>query len=215
MGRFNRFWPVRSESQKRQRENAKKFKFLRRLRSKKQILQTVKAEKVLHRIPKRCTAKIPCAKKIKKSRADETGRTIKKISAPPDTSARKRPDSQKKTARADCCADVTGQQKKILLRGLTQLCGCDRSAQKRAPWHYCSAVTGQPKKNLRALTLQRGCDRTTQKKILHGLTLLRGWKRYCATEKSCSGQTCADRPALTGQRPVQPVLARMVLVKSG
>jgi hypothetical protein len=35
-------------------------------------------------------------------------------------------------------------------------------------------VTGQPKKNLRALTLQRGCDRTTQKKILHGLTLLRG-----------------------------------------
>jgi hypothetical protein len=87
---------VRSESQKRQRENAKKFKFLTRLRSKKQILQTVKAEKVLHRIPKRCTAKIPCAKKIKKSRADETGRTIKKISAPPDTSARSDRTAKKK-----------------------------------------------------------------------------------------------------------------------
>jgi hypothetical protein len=52
---------------------------------------------------------------------------------------------------------VTGQLKK-LLRGLTLLCGCDRTA----------------KKNLRALTLLLGCDRTAQKKILHGLTLLRG-----------------------------------------
>jgi hypothetical protein len=40
-----------------QRENAKKFKFLTQLRSKKQILQTVKAEKVLHRFLKRCSKK--------------------------------------------------------------------------------------------------------------------------------------------------------------
>jgi hypothetical protein len=32
-----------------------------------------------------------------------------------------------------------------------------------------------------------------KKKILHGLTLLRGRKRHYTTEKSCSGQTCADR----------------------
>jgi hypothetical protein len=150
------------------------------------------------------------------------------------TAARMRPDSQKKiaalrgcdrTARKDFCApwhfcaEATGQQKKILLRGLTQLSGCDRSAQKlRALTLLLGCDRTTHKKNLRALTLQHGCDRTTQKKILHGL--LRDWK-------SCSWQTCTDRPARTYLRwpvrdrfnrssiPVQPVLVRMVLVKSG
>jgi hypothetical protein len=85
--------------------------------------------------------------KIKKSRADETGRTIKKILRRLTLLRGCDRTAKKNAVRADCCADKTGQQKKILLRGLTQLCGCDRSAQK-----------------LCALTLLLGCDRTAHKK---------------------------------------------------
>jgi hypothetical protein len=72
-------------------------------------------------------------------------------------------------------------------------------------------ATSHPK-NLRALTLQRGCDRTAQKKDSAWLAARQ--KKYCATEKGAAdrpartglrGQTCVDRPVLTGQRPVQPV----------
>jgi hypothetical protein len=44
-------------------------------------------------------------------------------------------------------------------------------------------------------------------KILHGMLrgkkILRDWKKLQQTD--LRGQACVDRPALTGQRPVQPV----------
>jgi hypothetical protein len=110
------------------------------------------------------------------------------------TAARIRPDSKRKFCCAGwhSCADATGQPKNC------------------APWHCCSAVTGQPIKNLRALTLQRGCDRTAQKKgyawpdaAARLKKILRDWKKLQRTD--LRGQACADRPALTGQSPVQPV----------
>jgi hypothetical protein len=54
-----------------------------------------------------------------------------------------------------------------------------------------------------------GCDRSKRKKIMHGM--LRGkTKKNTARLKKLQltdlrGQACADRTALTGQRPVQPV----------
>jgi hypothetical protein len=122
MGQFNCFGPVRSESQKRQRENAKQFKFL-----------TQDSEKVYCRDSMR-------HKKSKRFYADETGRQKKKLRG-----------EKKISTRADCCADATGQPKKI-----------------------CCAATMRPdskRKFLQRPALERGCDRT--KTILHGaLTLL-------------------------------------------
>jgi hypothetical protein len=129
---------------------------------------------------------------------------------------------------------ATGQAKRQFLRALQLMTGCDRASQQKklraltlsvavtgqkkdSAWHpdiACSAVTGQPQKknNLRALRV----DATGQKE-----------KDSARLKKNCSWQTCADRPAWTDLRwpvrdrfnrssmPVQPVLARMVLVKSG
>jgi hypothetical protein len=70
-------------------------------------------------------------------------------------------------------------------------------------------VTGQPQiKNLRAQQLSDATDQE-EKKILHGM--LRGkTKKNTARLKKLQltdlrGQACADRTALTGHRPVQPV----------
>jgi hypothetical protein len=112
MGQFNCFGPVRSESQKRQRENAKQFKFL-----------TQDSEKVYCRDSMR-------HKKSKRFYADETGRQKKKLRGEKkflheQTAARMRPDSQKKfvaqrrcdrTAKENFCSAlhlsvaVTGQK---------------------------------------------------------------------------------------------------------
>ena len=64
------------------------------------------------------------------------------------------------------------------------------------------------KKDYARLTLERGCDRTGQKKRFYMACCAA--KKICTTEKELQltdlrGQACADRPALTGQRPVQPV----------
>jgi hypothetical protein len=93
-----------------QRENAKKFKFLTRLRSKKQILQTVKAEKVLRKILKRCSKKWL-------TRPDMA--LIKAAEIPSATK------SQKVLHRCDRTT------KKKIDRGLTLLRGSDRTAQKK------------------------------------------------------------------------------------
>jgi hypothetical protein len=58
MGQFNWFWPVWSESQKQQREDAKNSNFWRM-------------------ILKKCTAEIPCAKKIKTKCLSRWDRTAK------------------------------------------------------------------------------------------------------------------------------------------
>jgi hypothetical protein len=89
-------------------------------------------------------------------------------------------------------------------------------------------ATGSKKYSAR-LTLLLGCDRPEKKIInLHGLLRGKNKDKYCATEKAAAdrpartglrGQTCADRPVRDrfnrSSMPVQPVLTRMVLVKSG
>jgi hypothetical protein len=100
---------VRSECQKRSEGNTKKFKFLTRLRSKKQILQTVKAEKVLHKILKRCSKKWL-------TRPDMA--LIKAVEIPSATKVKR------------CCADVTGRPKKTAARLRKNCC---------ATWHCCAA----------------------------------------------------------------------------
>jgi hypothetical protein len=257
MGQFNCFWPVQSESQKRQRKNAKQFKFLTQDSEKVYCRDSMRHKKSKGSAQMRPDGKRKsCAAKKISARADccadATGQPKKNCCA-----ATMRPDSKRKFCSADrhFCAEATqkkkvaradtdewtatGQAKRKFLRAL-QLTGCDRASQKK----------------LRALTLEHGCDRT-KKKILHGaltllarlwpdspkkksarpapewmrpikkkkdsarLTLERGCdrtgqkKRFCMAccaakksarlKKNCSWQTCADRPALTGQRPVQPV----------
>jgi hypothetical protein len=64
------------------------------------------------------------------------------------------------------------------------------------------------KKDSARLTLERGSDRTGQKKRFCMACYTA--KKICTTEKELQltdlrGQACADRPALTGQRPVQLV----------
>jgi hypothetical protein len=146
------------------------------------------------------------------------------------TAARMRPDSQKKiaalrgcdrTAQKDFCvpwhfcAEATGQQKKILLRGLTFLRGGDRTAKENFAARADTAERMRPvsPKKISAhltLTLLLGCDRTTPKKdsawpdaAARLKKILRDWKKL--QRRDLRGQACADRAALTGQRPVQPV----------
>jgi hypothetical protein len=122
----------------------KKFKFLTRLRSKKQILQTVKAEKVLHRFLKSCSkkwltrpdmalikaAEIPSAIKVKRCCADVTGRPKKellrgwkKTAARPDTAARLkkllRTDLRLTDLRGQTCADRARPVQPVLNTGST------------------------------------------------------------------------------------------------
>jgi hypothetical protein len=233
MGQFNCFWPVRSESQKQQRENAKKI----------QISDAWFWKGVLQRFH------VP--QKVKKFCADETRQQKKKLCGQKkiilreQTAARMRPDSKKNNSTlADCCPEATGQAKR---KNFCAPYRPDTSARKWpdknfffsccASWQSCADATGQ--KKTRALTLlarlwpdspkkicapcmqMSGCDRS-KKKDSARLTLLRdcdrsakknnksAWlaarqKKSARLKKGCSWQTCADRPALTDQRPVQPV----------
>jgi hypothetical protein len=97
--------------------------------------------------------------------------------------------------------------------------------QKKCAPSSSSNATGQDK-SLRPLTLERACDRAKRKDYAW-LAARKKQKKILRDWKSCSWQTCADRPARTdllwpvrdrfnrSSMPVQPVLARMVLVKSG
>jgi hypothetical protein len=147
------------------------------------------------------------------------------------TAARRRPDRPKenKFLRAlppwYFCAEVTGQKNKFfLLRGQTKLSG---QRPVRSTENFCAPcscwpdATGQANKKLRGLTrlVQKRpvtkkfavravkAERTATGQASARLTLLRGKKQRQILHdwKSCSWQACADRPALTGQRPVQPV----------
>jgi hypothetical protein len=111
----------------------------------------------------------------------------KKIFLREQTAARRRPDRPKenKFLRAlppwHFCAEVTGQKNKFffLLRGLTKLVQMRPVTKKVVAWADTGewTATGQAKRQfLRALQLMTACE-----------------------------QACADRSALTGQRPVQPV----------
>jgi hypothetical protein len=73
-------------------------------------------------------------------------------------------------------------------------------------WHCCAEVTERPKKiSARPDTAAQlwpddpKKDSARPDAAARLKKILRDWK------KSCSRQACADRPALTGQRPVQPV----------
>jgi hypothetical protein len=226
MGQFNCFWPVWSESQKRQRENAKQFKFLTQ-DSKKVYCR----DSMRHKKNQKGSAQMrPDGKR--KSCAG------KKI-LHEQTAARMRPDNQKiiiccaatmrpdskrnflqhgqtflrggdpkeKASRADTVEwTATGQAKRKFLRAL-QLTGCDRASQKNcAPWHLSVAVTGQKKILHGALTLLARLWPDSSKKNLRALQLS-GCDRSKRKKDSARltlergwKRTAADRPARTGLR---------------
>jgi hypothetical protein len=103
-------------------------------------------------------------KKVKRFCADETGRQKKKL------------HGQKKSARADCCVDATGQPKKIcctvtmrpdslkrFLRALTFLHGGDRTAKENFTTRADISAEVTQKKKLHGLTQLSGCDRSVKK----------------------------------------------------
>jgi hypothetical protein len=136
---------------------------------------------------------------------------------------------------------ATGQVNRKFLRALQLLTGCDWASQQKKTVRTdkaCAEATGHKKVDARAvktdqtatgqvtarLTLLLGCD-WLEKKIINLHGLLRGKTKTNTTRlkklqlSDLRGQACADRPVRDrfnrSSMPVQPVLTRMVLVKSG
>jgi hypothetical protein len=192
MGQFNWFWPVWSESQKQQREDAKKFKFLTQdsekvdcrdsMRQKKKSKPSVCADETGRQKKKNCAKEKFCApvsltllhgsdKKNIFLAARVTQRLVTRTKGCAHGS-RVWLWPKKNCARSCCWPEATGQEKKSLAP-LTRMHGCEekwpnrekKSAAWRAGW---AEVTEQKRK-----------------KILHVQQLLTGHhrKRFCARSR--------------------------------
>jgi hypothetical protein len=199
MGQFNCFWPERSESQKRQRENAKKIQISDTGFWKGVLQRFLAPQKVKKSAQMRPDGKRKSCAAQKIILREQTGARMrpdrKKIVLRWLTAARKRPDRPKgKKFCAPCHPDTSAQKwldrKKIpccagghslcrcdrsqkkLLRGLTQVLGYNRTAHKKSARPAAKWMRPVKKKDSARLTLLRGCDRSVKKIInLHGLTL--------------------------------------------
>jgi hypothetical protein len=165
---------------------------------------------------------------------DSEEEKTKKKSLAPLQSWSDRTEEKKGSARAAAAdrkrlgATEHSGDKKILHGVLTRcMPGCVRTAPNenywRAGWQGCAEATGHNKKNVRTDAAERqqadkknsnlraqqsGSDRS-KKRILHGMLRWKTKKNTARLKKlqltDLRGQACADRTALTGQRPVQPV----------
>jgi hypothetical protein len=167
MGQFNWFWPVWSESQKQQREDAKNSNFWRR-------------------ILKKCTAEIPCATKKSKQSfcSDETGRQKKKL--------RKR-----KVLRALHLSVAVDKNKNLHGALTGHACSAVTKNNFCAPCRpHTSARKWQKNIFLAARATQLLQKRPVTKKITARQTATGHWKKLRALHRSVAVTKRPDTPAL-------------------
>jgi hypothetical protein len=118
-------------------------------------------------------------------------------------------------ARADCCAEATGQAKRKQISArpaaLTLLRGSDRTEKQfflaaRADKAERTATGQANRKFLRALQLLTGCDRASQQKKLRALTLsvaVTGQKKDSAWRPDIACSAVTGQPQKNNLRALQ------------